>query len=39
VLSRFAQDGLIEVNQKHVRIIDPEGLRSIVSGQSSSGPA
>jgi CRP/FNR family transcriptional regulator, anaerobic regulatory protein len=38
VLSRFAQDGLIEVNQKHVRIVDPEGLRSIVSGQSG-GPA
>jgi CRP/FNR family transcriptional regulator, anaerobic regulatory protein len=38
VLSRFAQDGLIEVNQKHVRIIDPDGLRSIVSGQSGGGP-
>ena len=36
VLSRFAQDGLIEVNQKHVRIIEPEGLRSIVSGQSGT---
>ena len=36
VLSRFAQDGLIEVNQKHVRIIDPEGLRSIVSGQGGA---
>jgi len=38
VLSRFAQDGLIEVNQKHVRIVDPDGLRTIVSGQSG-GPA
>lgn len=32
ILSRFAQDGLIEVNQKHVRIVNPDGLRSIVSG-------
>ena len=32
VLSRFSHDGLIEVNQKHVRIFDPEGLRAIVSG-------
>lgn len=32
VLSRFASDGIIEVNQKHVRIIDPAGLRRIVSG-------
>ena len=32
VLSRFSHDGLIEVNQKHVRIFDAEGLRSIVSG-------
>ncbi len=31
VLSRFGHDGLIEVNQKHVRIFDVEGLRSIVS--------
>jgi CRP/FNR family transcriptional regulator len=34
-LSRFASDGLIEVNQKHVRIVDPKGLRSIMSGQGS----
>ena len=32
VLSRFAHDGLIEVNQKHVRIFDSSGLRSIISG-------
>lgn len=32
VLSRFAHDGLIEVNQKHVRIFDSSGLRSIFSG-------
>ena len=31
-LSRFAHDGLIEVNQKHVRIVNPDELRSIVSG-------
>lgn len=34
VLSRFSHEGLIEVNQKHVRIMSPEGLRTIVSGQS-----
>ena len=32
VLSRFHHDGCIEVNQKHVRIFDPEALRAIVSG-------
>jgi CRP/FNR family transcriptional regulator, anaerobic regulatory protein len=34
VLSRFAQDGLLEVNQKHVRIVNPDGLRAIVSGEA-----
>ena len=33
-LSRFAQDGLIEVNQKHLKIVDQDGLRAIISGQS-----
>jgi len=33
-LSRFAQDGLLEVNQKHVRIVNPDGLRAIVSGEA-----
>jgi CRP/FNR family transcriptional regulator, anaerobic regulatory protein len=33
VLSRFAQDNLIDVNQKHVRITNPAGLRGIVAGQ------
>lgn len=33
VLSRFSHDELISVNQKHVQIVDAEGLRSIVSGQ------
>ena len=35
VLSRFSHDNLISVNQKHVHIIDAEGLRAIVSGQNS----
>ena len=35
VLSRFAQDGLIDVNQKHVRIVNPDGLRQIISGQGN----
>ncbi len=32
-LSRFAADGLLEVNQKHVRIVDPAGLRAMVDGK------
>ena len=36
VLSRFAQEGLIEVNQKHVRIINQDGLRAIVAGQAGT---
>jgi CRP/FNR family transcriptional regulator len=35
-LSRFAQDGLIEVNQKHLHIVDQEGLRTIMAGQSTA---
>jgi CRP/FNR family transcriptional regulator, anaerobic regulatory protein len=35
-LSRFAQDGLIEVNQKHLRILDQDGLRAIMSGQGGA---
>lgn len=34
VLSRFSHDNLIAVNQKHVQIIDADGLRTIVSGQT-----
>jgi CRP/FNR family transcriptional regulator len=34
-LSRFAADSMIEVNQKHVRIVDPDGLRSIMAGQGT----
>lgn len=33
VLSRFAHDNLLIVNQKHVQILNFEGLRAIVSGQ------
>jgi CRP/FNR family transcriptional regulator len=33
VLSRFSHDNLIVVNQKHVQIVNPEGLRAIVSVQ------
>jgi len=36
VLSRFAHEGLIDVNQKHVHIISTDGLRAIVGGQSIS---
>jgi CRP/FNR family transcriptional regulator, anaerobic regulatory protein len=35
-LSRSAQDGLIEVNQKHLRILDQDGLRAIMSGQGGA---
>jgi CRP/FNR family transcriptional regulator len=35
-LSRFAQDSLIEVNQKHLRILDQDGLRAIMSGQGGA---
>lgn len=34
VLSKFAKDGLLEVDQKRVRIIDADGLRTIVTGQA-----
>ncbi len=34
VLSRFSHDNLIIVNQKHLQILDFEGLRAIVSGQA-----
>jgi CRP/FNR family transcriptional regulator len=33
-LSRFSQDGLIEVNQKNLRIVDQDGLRSIMGGRA-----
>ena len=33
VLSRFSHDGLVQVNQKHVQILNASGLRAIVSGQ------
>ncbi len=33
VLSRFSHDGLIQVNQKHVQILNAMGLRAIVTGR------
>jgi CRP/FNR family transcriptional regulator len=36
VLSRFAQDGLIEVQQKHIHITNAEGLRTIVGGGAAT---
>ncbi len=38
LLSRFAADGLLEVNQKNVHIVDPDGLRRIVSGPDAACP-
>ena len=35
VLSRFAKDGLLDVEQKLIRIMDPLGLRAIVSGRAA----
>lgn len=34
VLSRFSHDNFIIVNQKHVQILNFDGLRNIVSGQA-----
>ncbi|MDP3825467.1 MAG: helix-turn-helix domain-containing protein, partial [Polaromonas sp.] len=31
--SKFADDGVIEVHQRHVRILDPAALQSIVNQQ------
>jgi len=31
LFSRFQQDGLIEVQQKHVRILDIEGLKRVLT--------
>lgn len=38
-LSRFAADGLIEVNQKHVQIKNAAGLRELMSGANEQGCA
>lgn len=32
--SKFVDEGLIEVKQRHVRILNPEGLRQIVNSQN-----
>jgi CRP/FNR family transcriptional regulator len=37
VLSRFVKDGLLEVDQKKIRILDADGLRAIISGQATCG--
>lgn len=34
-LSHFAQDALIEVDQKHVRILDGDGLRALLGSSAS----
>ena len=36
LFSRFDDDNLIEVRQKHVRIRDPEGLRALISSPRAS---
>ncbi len=36
VLSRFVRDGLLEVDQKRIRIVDADGLRAMVPGQECS---
>ncbi|MCX7897735.1 MAG: fumarate/nitrate reduction transcriptional regulator Fnr [Rhodocyclaceae bacterium] len=33
VLSRFQEEGLIQVHQKHIRIIDPAGLKKVLSAR------
>ena len=38
VLSRFVKDGLLEVDQKKIRILDADGMRAIISGQATCGP-
>ena len=30
-MSKFAEDGLVEVNQRHVRILDADALRRLVN--------
>lgn len=35
LLSRFVRDGMLEVDQKRVRIVDAEGLRAIVTTQAA----
>ncbi len=32
--TRFTQENIISVDQKHIQILDPEGLRAIVAGTS-----
>ncbi len=39
VLSRFVKEGLLEVDQKRIRIVNAEGLRAIFTGQAVCSPA
>lgn len=39
VLSKFAKDGLLEVHQKRIRIVDADGLRAIAAGEVACAPA
>jgi len=34
--SKFVEDGIVEVKQRHVRILSPEGLKMIVNPQTCS---
>jgi CRP/FNR family transcriptional regulator len=32
--SKFVEDGIVEVKQRHVRILNPDGLKLIVNAQN-----
>jgi CRP/FNR family transcriptional regulator len=34
VFSRFAEDGVVDVNQRHIVIRDPAALKAMVTSQS-----
>jgi CRP/FNR family transcriptional regulator len=34
--SKFVQDGMVEVRQRHVRILDPDALRALVDARSGN---
>ena len=36
--SKFAEDGLVEVKQRHVRILNPDALKTLVNNPSSQTP-
>lgn len=35
--SKFAEDGIVEVRQRHLRIVDAQALRQVLSQQSAAG--